>query len=97
MRDVATADVFDEASRHAILQAGSRAAHSVPLADHRGVVWGMVSSHHARPLVGFTRAQLTALQRTGSDTGRWLSWHWHTVVLDALEDLHAAAAGGADG
>nr|WP_254399282.1 GAF domain-containing protein [Streptomyces sp. AC602_WCS936] len=91
VRDVASADVFDEASRYAILQAGSQAAHSVPLTTGRGTVLGMVSSHHERPLTGFTTAQLAALQQTGDDVGRWLSWHWNTIVLDALERLHATA------
>ncbi|MEU1053264.1 ANTAR domain-containing protein [Streptomyces sp. NPDC005876] len=89
VRDVAIAEVFDEASRHAILQTGSRAAHSVPLVGARGRVLGMVSSHHERPLAGFTRAQLLALHQAGTDTGRWLAWHWYTVVLDALERIHA--------
>lgn len=89
--DVATAPVFDEASRHAILQTGSRAAHSIPLTNGRGAVLGMVSSHHDRPLAGFTRAQLHTLHQTANDVGRWLSWHWHTIVLDALERLHAQA------
>jgi hypothetical protein len=91
VRDVATAEVFDEASRHAILQTGSRAAHSVPLVGGGGRVLGMVSSHHERPLAGFTRAQLHALHQAGTDTGRWLAWHWYTVVLDALERVHATA------
>ncbi|MFE9703172.1 ANTAR domain-containing protein [Streptomyces sp. NPDC005930] len=91
VRDVGTATVFDEASRHAILQTGSRAAHSVPLAIGNGQVRGMISSHHERPSSGFTRAQLAALQQTGSDVGGWLSWHWRTVVLDALEHLHTQA------
>ncbi|CAM5709285.1 hypothetical protein STENM36S_03418 [Streptomyces tendae] len=91
VRDVATAAVFDEASRHAVLQAGSRAAHSIPLTNAEGAVLGMISSHHERPLAGFTRAQLTALQQAATDVSRWLSWHWRTVVLDALELLHAQA------
>ncbi|TDT42132.1 GAF domain-containing protein [Streptomyces sp. BK208] len=91
VRDVGTAAVFDEASRHAILQTGSRAAHSLPLANANGQVLGMISSHHERPSSGFTRAQLAALQQTGTDVGRWLSWHWRTVVLDALEHLHTQA------
>ncbi|MGQ4368750.1 ANTAR domain-containing protein [Streptomyces violaceoruber] len=91
VRDVAGADVFDEASRYAILQSGSRAAHSVPLTSSRGAVMGMVSSHHERPLTAFSTAQLAALQQTGTDAGRWLSWHWNTVVLDALERLHTTA------
>lgn len=89
--DVASAEVFDEASRHAILQAGSRAAHSVPLTSGSGAILGMVSSHHERPVADFTTAQLAAFQQTGAHTGRWLSWHWNTVVLDALERLHATA------
>ncbi|MEU9556273.1 ANTAR domain-containing protein [Streptomyces fumanus] len=97
VRDVATAPVFDEPSRYAILQTGSRAAHSVPLTGPRGSVLGMVSSHHDRPLAGFTRAQLHALHQAGTDTGRWLAWHWYTVVLDALEHLHATARRPADG
>ena len=94
VRDVATAPVFDEASRYAILQANSRAAHSVPLVNRAGVPLGMVSSHHERPLAGFSRAQLAALWQTGVDSGRWLSWHWNTIVLDALEQLHATARNG---
>ncbi|TYP00793.1 hypothetical protein FHV95_13228 [Streptomyces coelicolor] len=53
----------------------------------------MVSSHHGHPLHGFSRLQLAALQQTGTDVGRWLSWHWDTVVLDALERLHVQAVG----
>lgn len=95
VRDVATAEVFDEASRHAVLQTGSRAAHSVPLVNRAGAPLGMVSSHHERPLTGFTHAQLAALRQTGVDVGRWLAWHWNTVALDALEHLHATALRGA--
>ncbi|MFD9393016.1 ANTAR domain-containing protein [Streptomyces sp. NPDC060000] len=95
VRDVATDEVFDEASRHAILQTGSRAAHSVPLVNGVGVPLGMVSSHHERPLTELTHAQLAALRQTGLDVGRWLAWHWNTVVLDALEYLHATGTRGA--
>ncbi|WAU83266.1 GAF and ANTAR domain-containing protein [Streptomyces sp. Qhu-G9] len=94
VRDVATSPLFDEASRHAVLQANSRAAHSVPLVNRAGVPLGMVSSHHEQPLAGFTHAQLAALWQTGVDSGRWLSWHWNTVVLDALEQLHTTARNG---
>ncbi|MFI5872679.1 ANTAR domain-containing protein [Streptomyces sp. NPDC051445] len=97
VRDVATAGVFDEASRHAILQAGSRASHSVPLVNRAGVPLGMVSTHHERPLTELTHAQLAALRQTGLDVGRWLAWHWNTVVLDALEHLHSTATRGRPG
>lgn len=90
VRDVATAAVFDEDSRRTILEAGSRACHSVPLIDGRSVK-GMVSSHHARPLAGFTRPQLRALEATGQAVGRWLTWHHDTVIFGALEELHGLA------
>ncbi|MGW0423915.1 ANTAR domain-containing protein [Streptomyces sp. NPDC003015] len=90
VKDVESADIFDDDSRHAILQAGSRAAHSLPLTS-RGHVLGMISSHHERPLAGLSRTQLTALEKTGATVGRWLHWHRHTVVLDALEHLHTTA------
>ncbi|MET8225139.1 ANTAR domain-containing protein [Streptomyces sp. NPDC005301] len=91
VKDVESADIFDEDSRHAILQAGSRAAHSLPL-THRGHVLGMISSHHAQPLAGLSQTQLTALDDTGAAVGRWLHWHRHTLVLDALEHLHTTTA-----
>ncbi|MFG3659731.1 ANTAR domain-containing protein [Streptomyces sp. NPDC047706] len=91
VKDVAASDTFDEASREAILQSGSRACHSVPLTTPRGTVLGMISSHHEQTLNELTGAQLTALRHLGSQVGRWLVWHRNTVVLDALEDLHATA------
>ncbi|MFH8462861.1 GAF and ANTAR domain-containing protein [Streptomyces sp. NPDC017991] len=91
VKDVAVADVFDDKSRHAILQTGSRAAHSVPLVARNDRLVGIISSHHEQPLTDFTRAQLAALEAVGTQVGRWLLWHRHTIVLDALEQLHAAA------
>ncbi|MEU7304928.1 GAF and ANTAR domain-containing protein [Streptomyces sp. NPDC007206] len=91
VHDVATAPVFDAESRHVILQADSRACHSIPLVGHRGALLGVISSHHRHPLSGFTRAQLNSLQSTATDAGHWLSWHRRTIVLDALEHLHTAA------
>ncbi|MEU0740783.1 GAF domain-containing protein [Streptomyces sp. NPDC006134] len=93
VRDIATAALFDDASRRTILRAGSRACHSVPLVDRSGTVLGMVSSHHERPLAGFTQAQLRTLEEIGGTAGHWLAWHRRTVVLDALEHLHGTARG----
>ncbi|GGL62433.1 transcription antitermination regulator [Streptomyces fumigatiscleroticus] len=95
VRDVALADVYDEPSRQTILRADSRACHSVPLVGPSGRVLGVISSHHRRPLPGPTYAQLAALQTMGVAVGGWLSWYRQTVVLDALEHLHAAATGAA--
>ncbi|MFJ9536162.1 ANTAR domain-containing protein [Streptomyces sp. NPDC101225] len=88
VRDVETDPVFTEPARAAILAAGSRACHSVPLTTASGLCVGMVSAHLDRTFDGPTRAQLKALDVVGADGGRWLAWHAGTVVLDALEHLH---------
>ncbi|MEE1759913.1 ANTAR domain-containing protein [Streptomyces sp. SP18BB07] len=88
VQDVATDPVFAEDARAAILRAGSRACHSVPLTTSSGLCVGMVSAHFERPLKGLTRAQLKALTVAAAETGEWLAWYDRTVVLDALEHLH---------
>jgi hypothetical protein len=88
VRDVETDPVFDEPARAAILAAGSRACHSVPLTTSSGRCVGMVSAHLDRRFQGLTKTQLKALDVVGADGGRWLAWHDNTVVVDALEHLH---------
>ncbi|MFI1172425.1 ANTAR domain-containing protein [Streptomyces melanogenes] len=89
VRDVAADPVFTDAARHTILAAGSRACHSVPLVSESGACLGMVSAHLERPTKDLHPAQEKALVATGHQVGRWLAWHERTVVLDALEHLHA--------
>ncbi|MFG2437663.1 ANTAR domain-containing protein [Streptomyces sp. NPDC048508] len=91
VKDIESSDVFDDASREAILQTGSRAAHSLPITSPAGQVIGMISSHHEQPLTGFSQPRLAALETTGAVVGRWLYWHRNTIVLAALEHLHATA------
>ncbi|MYW69350.1 ANTAR domain-containing protein [Streptomyces sp. SID8379] len=92
VRDVAVTEVFDDETRQVILDSGSRAAHSVPLTGGDGIVRGVISSHHARPLTGFRPAQLAELERLQYVVGGWLQWHNRTVVLDALEHVHQNAS-----
>ncbi|MFF6954323.1 ANTAR domain-containing protein [Streptomyces iakyrus] len=94
VRDVESDPVFTEPARRAILAAGSRACHSVPLTTESGLCLGMVSAHLDRPLDGLTTAQTKALDAVGGQAGRWLAWHDRTVVLDALEHLHALGRAG---
>jgi hypothetical protein len=94
VRDVESDPVFSEPARRAILAAGSRACHSVPLTTESGVCVGMVSAHLDRPVQGLTTAQTKALDTVGGEAGRWLAWHDRTVVLDALEYLHALGRAG---
>ncbi|MGW0904133.1 ANTAR domain-containing protein [Streptomyces sp. NPDC002853] len=91
VKDVASSAGFDEETRRVILSAGSRACHSIPLIDDQGVVHGVISSHHADPLVGLDQAQLQALEAVSRAVGTWIKWHQHTVLVDALEDLHKLA------
>ncbi|MGW3356174.1 ANTAR domain-containing protein [Streptomyces bungoensis] len=93
VKDVAASDTFDEVSREAILETGSRACHSTLLLSPNGMVIGMISSHHERPLHDLTAGQLTAMHDLGRQVGRWLVWHRNTVVLTALNHLHADATG----
>ncbi|MDQ1013809.1 ANTAR domain-containing protein [Streptomyces afghaniensis] len=94
VRDVESDPVFSEPARRAILAAGSRACHSVPLTTASGQCVGMVSAHLDRPVRGLTTAQTKALDTVGGEAGRWLVWHDRTVVLDALEHLHALGHAG---
>ncbi|GAA0588665.1 ANTAR domain-containing protein [Streptomyces crystallinus] len=89
VHDVATDEVFAEDARQTILAAGSRACHSVPLVSASGSCLGMVSAHLENPTKGLHPAQAKALAATGAQVGRWLAWHDRTVVMDALEYLHA--------
>ncbi|WP_369216666.1 ANTAR domain-containing protein [Streptomyces flavofungini] len=91
VREVEASPGFDDLSRRVIMSAGSRACHSVPLVDETDTVHGVISSHHALPLIGFTHAQLRALQDTSRAVGNWISWHRRTVLPEALEDLHRLA------
>ncbi|MET9062285.1 ANTAR domain-containing protein [Streptomyces antibioticus] len=89
VRDVESDPVFSEPAREAILAAGSRACHSVPLTTSAGHCVGMVSAHADRPLPELDRTRIEALDALGAQAGRWLAWYERTVLLDALEYLHA--------
>ncbi|MFF9119831.1 hypothetical protein ACF09Y_30365 [Streptomyces massasporeus] len=81
-------------ARRAILAAGSRACHSVPLTTESGLCVGMVSAHVDRTLGALTTTQTQTLDTVGCQAGRWLAWHDRTVVLDALEYLHTLGRAG---
>ncbi|MFF3936837.1 ANTAR domain-containing protein [Streptomyces phaeofaciens] len=89
VRDVESAQVFSEPAREAVLAAGSRACHSVPLTTSAGLCVGMVSAHADRPLPELDSTRLKVLDALGAQAGHWLAWHERTVLLDALEYLHA--------
>ncbi|MFE9385104.1 ANTAR domain-containing protein [Streptomyces sp. NPDC007025] len=91
--DVATDPVFEEPARKAILAAGSRGCHSTPLVKQSSDrPEGVVSTHHERPVRALSAAEARSLDEVGAQTAEWLEWYRHTVVLDALEDLHFAGS-----
>ncbi|MDF4254231.1 ANTAR domain-containing protein [Streptomyces sp. WMMB303] len=91
--DVATDPVFDEPAREAILAAGSRGCHSTPLVKQPSDrPEGVVSTHHERPVRALSAAEARALDEMAAQCAQWLEWYRHTVVLDALEDLHFAGS-----
>ncbi|OKI02074.1 hypothetical protein A6A06_13350 [Streptomyces sp. CB02923] len=86
--DIATDPVFTEPAREMILSIGSRTAHSTPMVAASGRTVGVFSLHLPRAGQQLTRPQATALDGMAGQAGRWLEWHRHTVLMDALEDLH---------
>ncbi|MEU2950803.1 ANTAR domain-containing protein [Streptomyces xanthochromogenes] len=88
VHDVATDPAFSEPDRRAILLAGSRACHSIPLVDEDGSCVGVVSAHLARPTADLHPAQVKALDSVGHEVGRWLGWQERGVLREALEHLH---------
>jgi hypothetical protein len=75
---------------------GIRAALGVPLiaaapsGDAR--VLGVVAMYQRFTAPVLTEEELGTLNRIAGQTAAWLDWHHRTVVLDALEHLHAHAA-----
>ncbi|MFF2364690.1 ANTAR domain-containing protein [Streptomyces sp. NPDC058122] len=69
--------------------AGSRALYAVPALAEDGACVGVITVHRAQPGPWLTHVQLNALRTLANDLARWNSWYRRTVVLDALEHLHA--------
>ncbi|MFH8391471.1 GAF domain-containing protein [Streptomyces sp. NPDC018036] len=70
---------------------GSRALYAVPALSGGGECVGAITVHHARPGPWLTPVQSAALRTLADDLARWRSWYRRTVVLDALEYVHAHA------
>ncbi len=80
----------------ATLAEGSRAVHSTPMMTTEGKCKGVVSVHRSEPGAWPAAGQETALDELAGDLAVWRSWYRRTVVLDALEYLHARGTGWAD-
>ncbi|MER6258763.1 STAS domain-containing protein [Streptomyces sp900105245] len=89
--DVATASVFDEPSRAAVLAVHIRSVQCTPIPGVAGGPQGMVSTHHTRPGHTYTPGELDALDGVAREAGEWLDWYRGSRLEDALEDLHRRA------
>ncbi|MEU7160466.1 ANTAR domain-containing protein [Streptomyces chrestomyceticus] len=86
--DVATDPAVSEPAREMILAVGSRTTHSMPMLSSAGRAVGVFSLHLPQPRRDLTRVQAAAMDGMAAQAGRWLEWHQHTILLNALEDLH---------
>ncbi|WP_225827409.1 ANTAR domain-containing protein [Streptomyces naphthomycinicus] len=93
--DVATAASLSEDARCALLAAGARALHSVPVFSPAGRPAGVITLHWAAAGHRPAAAQTEALALLASDASAWLSWYHRSVLLDALEHLHQGLTGSA--
>ncbi|MCG7204081.1 ANTAR domain-containing protein [Streptomyces arenae] len=79
----------DTPEGQALLAMGSRALHVLPCLTGDGDCTGTLTFHHAQPGAWLTSTQHIALERLAADLAAWRSWYRRTVILDALERLHA--------
>ncbi|WP_051900988.1 ANTAR domain-containing protein [Streptomyces aureus] len=68
---------------------GSRSLCSVPALSEDGECVGTITVHNTRPGTWLTQVQVSALRTLAEDLAAWHSWYRRTVVLDALEYVHA--------
>ncbi|RII20416.1 ANTAR domain protein [Streptomyces sp. YIM 130001] len=86
-------DLFTRAASRAMAHNGTLACHCLPLASGHDEALAVMTAHYRRPLSDpLPRARLKTMEELGAQVGAWLSWHRHTVVLDALEYLHHRAS-----
>lgn len=91
--DVAADAHFDGGRfRRALLEEGIRALDCTPVVNAAGHGVGVISAHFTRPGHRPTEDQARALDLLAQETADWLAWYQRTVVLEALEQLHAMAA-----
>jgi hypothetical protein len=89
--DVQTSSVFAGEERETVLGAGVRAVLSTPLCDECEIVWGVVSTHFARPCDPPDEATVRWVQRHADECARWLRWYDKSVMPIVLRAVHEAA------
>jgi anti-anti-sigma factor len=90
--DVASDPIFaGRRSREVSLAAGSRSVQSTPVLNAAGRCVGVVSTHASQPGRRLSQGAERRVDVLVRETAEWLAWYQRTVVLDALEALHAMA------
>lgn len=90
--DVASDPHFDGGrSRAALLSEGIRAVDCTPVVNEAGRSVGVLSAHYPRAGGSPTPEGMRLLDVLAQETAAWLAWYQRTVVLEALEHLHAMA------
>lgn len=79
-------------SRDALLEEGVRALDCTPVMNAAGQCVGVISTHASQPGHRPTAEVERQLDSIARETADWLAWYQRTVVLEALEQLHAMAA-----
>jgi ANTAR domain len=96
VHDVAAATFYRPAEREAALDGGIRGAYVTPLLTAAGDSMGVLSVHRERAGAP-TPAEQGRLDDIAGNAASWLLWYRETVLVDALNDLHARARGARHG
>ncbi len=92
--DVETSPLYDESSRRAMLDGGSRAVLSVPVVDAENVVRGVVSAHYTTAGVTVDEKTLDLVQLQARECAQWLRWHDSMVLPTVINAVHLGRARG---
>ncbi|MEC3998434.1 GAF and ANTAR domain-containing protein [Actinacidiphila sp. DG2A-62] len=95
MTDAARDPALGERARALLRAAGGRGSHATPLPGPGARTHGVVTTLFDVPVQPLDARAARVLDRLASSAGAWLTWYYATIVLDALEELHARAVAAA--
>ncbi|MFJ9732738.1 ANTAR domain-containing protein [Streptomyces sp. NPDC101171] len=72
----------------ALLEAGTRAVHGLPLITPDGHCTGTLTVHRSQPGTWLSGSQQQTLGVLAVEVASWSSWYRRTIIVDALEHLH---------
>lgn len=93
--DAARDPALGERARALLRAAGGRGSHATPLPGPGARTHGVVTTLFDVPVPPLDARTARVLDLLATTAGAWLTWYYATIVLDALEDLHARAVAAA--